>query len=294
MYMPAKKYLPPDIIRVLVDYLPSNSDLMALGLACGKATIHSLQAIWRCPRPRTIEDVEKLTRIVQLSVESKTTNQNGSIHLPYYYAWITGYDFSTLHPEFAAQVTGACLTTLLTVPILPLETLNTSHLLALAPTLVNRHIPSLRDLNLSSCTQFSSAALIQLLTSNSASILTRLNLSNCSVNDAVIIHISRIHTRIRHLDLMHSGNISDSAILALADGCLNLETLVISLPHGLVQSNKITDKSMEILARSCSKMQVVICRGQTRISEKSSAAFQKHCSMLSTCDFSTEQRPHVQ
>lgn len=293
MSMIRKKKLPPDILRILVDYLPSCSDLMAFGLACGAATIHSLQAIWKCPRPTTIEQLEKLTRVVQLSVESGPSN-DGSKHLPYYYAWITGYDFSALDPESAAQVTVACLTTLLTVPTLPLETLNASNLLALPPTLVSRHIQSLRDLNLSSCTQFSSAVLIQILTSDSPSMLQVLDLSNCSVNDAVIIHISRQHTRLRHVNLMHSGNISDTAIVALAEGCPNLESLIISLPHGIVQSNKITDKSMEILAKSCSKMRVIICRGQTRISEKSSTAFERYCVMLNTCDFSTEQRTHVQ
>ncbi|KAI9280154.1 hypothetical protein BC943DRAFT_283619 [Umbelopsis sp. AD052] len=160
--------------------------------------------------------------------------------------------------------------------------------------LVERHVQSLKELNISSCTQYSSAALIQILTrSSTASILTNLDLSNCSVNDAVIIQISRTHTRLRRLNLQHSGNISDSAILALADHCPGLEELVISLPHGIVQSNKITDKSLKILAQSCSRLKVVLCPGQTRISELTILAFQKYCPQLETYDFSTEQKFNI-
>jgi hypothetical protein len=293
MSMPRKKKLPSDILRVLVEYIPSNSDLISLGLACGKATIHSLQAVWKCPRPNSLEAVEKLTHIVQLSSESKTCNK-GSQHLPYYYAWITGFDFSALDQESAAQVKTADLSILFTTPSLPFDTLNTSQLLALPPALVERQIQSLKELNMSSCTQYSSAALIQILTrSSSSSILTTLDLSNCSVDDAVIIQISRTHTRLRRINLQHSGNISDSAILALADHCPELEDLIISLPHGIVQSNKITDKSLKILAQSCSRMKVVVCRGQTRISEQTTLAFQKYCPLLVTYDFSTEQKPNI-
>ncbi|KAH8553058.1 hypothetical protein BGW37DRAFT_415183, partial [Umbelopsis sp. PMI_123] len=110
--------------------------------------------------------------------------------------------------------------------------------------------------------------------------LTNLDLSNCSVNDAVIIQIAQTHTRLRRLNLQHSGNISDSAILSLANHCPDLESLIISLPHGIVQSNKITDKSMKILAQTCSQMKVVVCLGQTRISEQTSLAFQTYCPLL--------------
>jgi hypothetical protein len=265
---------------------------MAFGLACNKATIHVLQAIWKCPRPTTVRAVEELTRVVQLSSNAKE-NRNGSRNLPYYCTWITGLDLSALDQESANSLTVATLTTLLCAPTLPLEILNTSHCTALVSTLVTPHIETLRELNLASCTQFSSASLIQILTHGSSSILTTLDLSNCSVNDAVIIRVSQHHTRLRHLCLRHSGNISDSAIIALADACLDLETIIIGLPHGIVQSNKITDRSMEILAKACPRLQKVICRGQTRITEKSLDYFRRCCSNLTVCDLSAEQIPSI-
>ena len=145
--MRRRRSLPPDIIRVLVDYLPNNSDLSwHLDWLVVEQPFQVLQAIWKCPRPTSIQAVEQLTHVLQLSAEPKG-NQQGSQHLPYYCAWITGYDFSALDPESASQLTVANLTTILTVPKLPLEILNTSHCIALVSTLVSRHIESLRELN---------------------------------------------------------------------------------------------------------------------------------------------------
>jgi hypothetical protein len=279
-----------DIIHMLVNYIADQADLLALALACEKATTPVAQHIWKCPKPKSIEQVEKLAEVVLQSLSS-TAEDQGSRLLPYYCQWISGYNFSALGPDSAFRVPASSFTTLLTIPTSRLEYLDLSYCIALSSDLVIRHMGFLRYLNLSSCTQFSSATLISIFSEDSNSSLRTLDLSNCSVNDAVIIRVSRHHSRLRHLYLKHSGNISDSAILALAESCPELEHVIIGLPHGIVQSNKITDTSMTALAQSCPRLRIVICRGQTRITEKSMEMFNQRCPNMATCDLSAEEIP---
>ncbi|KAG2181265.1 hypothetical protein INT43_008848 [Umbelopsis isabellina] len=283
-----ERKLTVDIIHILIHYLSDHETLLALALACDIATTPVAQHIWRCPKPKSIQHVEKLTQVVQQSLSSNAKKQ-GSRLLPFYRLWITGYDFSTLGPDSALHVPASSFTTLLTITTLRLEYLNLNHCIALSSDLVSRHMPSLRYLNLSSCTQFSSATLISILTQDLDSSLRTLDLSNCSINDAVIIRVARHHNRLRDLYLKHSGNISDSAIMALAESCPELEHIIIGLPHGIVQSNKITDTSMTTLAQSCPRLKTVICRGQTRITEKSKEMFDQKCPNIAICDLSAEE-----
>lgn len=277
-----------DIIHILIHYLSDHETLLALALACDIATTPVAQHIWRCPKPKSIQHVEKLTQVVQQSF-SPTAKERGSRLLPFYHLWITGYDFSALGLDSTHHIPASSFTTLLTVPSLRLEYLDFSHCIALSADLVSRHIPSLRYLNLSSCTQFSSVTLISILTQDSKSSLRTLDLSNCSINDAVIIRVARLHNRLRDLYLKHSGNISDSAIMALAESCPVLEHIIIGLPHGIVQSNKITDTSMKALAQSCPRLKTVICRGQTRITKRSKDMFDEKCPNIAICDLSAEE-----
>ncbi|KAJ2964029.1 hypothetical protein NQZ79_g960 [Umbelopsis isabellina] len=262
--------------------------MLALALACDIATTPVAQHLWRCPKPKSIQHVEKLTQVVLRSMSS-TAREQGSRLLPSYCLWITGYDFSALGPDSAFHVPTSSFTSLLTIPTPRLEYLDLTYCIALPSNLISRHMPSLRYLNLSSCTQFSSTTLISILTQGSDSSLRTLDLSNCSINDSVIIRISRHHNRLRELYLKHSGNISDWAIMALAESCPQLEHIIIGLPQGIVQSNKITDTSMTALAQSCPRLKTVICRGQTRITEKSREMFAEYCPNIAICDLSAEE-----
>ncbi|RUS32193.1 hypothetical protein BC938DRAFT_476077 [Jimgerdemannia flammicorona] len=205
-------------------------------------------------------------------------------------------DFSALSPWEAQQVTDGMLVTLLTEcqNIGELSLVRLQQLSAITLQQVATRADKLEMLDLSACSQFSTGDLQTLfIDPGTPSLrrypkLTTIDLSSCSlgVSDNLIQSIAHVAPRLRHLHLCRSGNVSDNALASVAQHCPDLEVLVITLPKGLIQSNKITDAAVRALAQGCKKLKIVVGRGQTRVTDAGVAMLTKECRDLERVDFS--------
>jgi hypothetical protein len=102
---------------------------------------------------------------------------------------------------------------------------------------------------------------------------TRYNLTTLSINECDSITDNRIAGLVKYcpnlksLHLIKSGYFSDVATIAVADHCRQLDSLVITLPSNIIQSNTITMDTINALKKNCHKPIKFYCPGQTRISE---------------------------
>ncbi|GAA5795069.1 hypothetical protein HPULCUR_000420 [Helicostylum pulchrum] len=125
----------------------------------------------------------------------------------------------------------------------------------------------LSELHLYQCTPITLATVSTTIQQHSWVHLRSLCIHNCYLTDTQVERMVRFCPSLQLLRLDECGCLSDTAMLTIAQNCLQLNTLVVTLPRNIVQSNMITVRTIEALQTHCLFLKRFICTGQTRISE---------------------------
>ncbi|GAN06100.1 hypothetical protein MAM1_0112c05577 [Mucor ambiguus] len=116
--------------------------------------------------------------------------------------------------------------------------------------------------------------------------LYKISFLDCYLTDALASQIVAFIPNLRSFTSQGSGYMSDTAILAITEHCPLIESLIVTLPKYIIQSNTITSISLEALSK-CVHLKQLICTGQVRIASKERESWLlENCMSLKHCDLS--------
>lgn len=113
--------------------------------------------------------------------------------------------------------------------------------------------PKLQNIRLSECTRISKNSVLTV--AEHFRRLRNIDMSNCSITDAVMIALTRGCPQLSSIALSHFHDIADAGIIALGQSC-PLKSRV-----DLYQRRNITDVGITALAQGCPLLRVVILHG---------------------------------
>ncbi|KAK4514819.1 uncharacterized protein ATC70_002424 [Mucor velutinosus] len=97
--------------------------------------------------------------------------------------------------------------------------------------------------------------------------LHTLCINQCYLSDHHIIPLVGHCPGLKTLKLHQCGCLSDEGLIAIANRCKLLNTLIVTLPPTIIQSNTITTRTLEALNANCLMLRSFVCGGQIRITE---------------------------
>lgn len=265
--------LPQDIIHCVVDYLDSNSELLQTGLCSKLMSRICLQKLWHtavCETP------------LSLNALISTLNSD-NLYYPYH-DWLMGLDISFPFMQI-----------LLLPPIL-LQRHNINKIQIKNLNLMNIHGSTetsdyiydlftqnnLKSIHVSNCSNEMISSLLQSKTST----CQFLSIQDCDISDSWVKQMVSRTPRLRYFSSQRSGYLSDSAIVSITQHCALIETLIVTLPNHIIQSNTITMFSLQSIAK-CNHIKRFVCRGQVRIATRECQDWlYAHCPTLEYCDLS--------
>lgn len=246
-----------DILITLIPFLDLPT-LIEYTTLCQALSLPALRQLWHRPRLIDPDQLDRFIDILETSVGSPTRP---------YYQYITGLTiaFSHLHPL------PSVIETLLCHHLPNLLHLSLYHTYAV-------YSPLIRHYRAHGCV-FNRLSL--------PPVLTHLSVSDAAWTDDHLAHVARRCPALAHASLM--GFFSDKGLLALANHCHKLQVLSLTLPHGLVQSNTITQTAIEGLAQSCPLLVRFTCRGQIRLHPHHvETTLRLHCPVFTHCDIGSD------
>lgn len=275
--------LPIDILNQIIQQLDSRSQL-TLGLASKLISVICIKQLWHIPVCKSIASLESILT----TLNSTTTSAAETVNFYPYATWMVGLDISFKTMEKLPESVILMLNNL--VPIPTLRTLRLDNIDSPMKTchhvlqaFIQPHI--LHTLELCNCSSDVTISIANYLT-NTETTIEKLHIKDSYLSDPLIKQMATYLPHLRYFRSEGSGYISDTSILAITSSCPLIETIIITLPNYLVQSNTITPISLEALTH-CTHLTTFICKGQVRISSDESRCWLlEHCSNLKICDLS--------
>ncbi|GAA5814400.1 hypothetical protein MFLAVUS_007896 [Mucor flavus] len=257
-----QKLLPLDIILIIIRHYADHSTLYHLGLTCRAISPHAFLQLWQMPYITTAKSLDQLSTTLSLT----------SPHFPYK-DWVTGlalhmieqedeYTYQSITPDIFDSLCNLKLEILSLLRMnIPIKDVSFHQFLK---TQLDQ---GLSELHLYQCTPITLVTVSTTIQQHSRVHLRSLCVHNCYMTDTLVERIVRFCSSLRLLRLEECGCLSDTSMLTIAQNCLQLNTLVVTLPRNIVQSNMITVRTIEALQTHCLFLKRFICTGQIRISE---------------------------
>lgn len=261
--------LPTDILIQIVRYLDQKSQL-ELGLVSKCVSYICIKQLWHTPRCTSIAALEKWIHTL-----NKTHNAYP------YHTWLSGLDLAFDSIQHVPD-------SILIPRQIPLRSLKLHNVQATFTKFIELSCDKIEEIEFSNCSaDITIGFAAQLIDKKKKYLkLYRISILDCYLTDALVNQIVPFTPKLCYFGSQGSGYMSDSAILAITENCPLIETLIVTLPKYIIQSNTITSISLEALSK-CLHLKKFICTGQVRIAteERGSWLLEK-CTSLEHCDLS--------
>lgn len=269
--------LPMDILIQIISQLDSTSQL-SLGIVSKFISSVCIKQLWHTPLCRSIVSLKSILTII---------NNTESNFYPYA-TWIMALNISFKTLEKLPESLVRILKNSAPIPLrsLRLDKIDGSikDCQSLFQVFIQPH--SLESLELCNCPSDVIISIANHLALTPDNKIEKLYIKDSYLSDSLIKQMMTCLPQLHCFTSEGSGYISDTSILAIIAYCPLIETIIITLPNYLVQSNTITFISLEALTH-CTHLTTFICKGQVRISnEESKQWLLKHCPSLKYCDLS--------
>lgn len=265
--------LPVDVLIHITHYLDQRSQL-ELGLVSKFIALISIKQLWHTPT---------CTSIIALKLLMHTYNQ-AQINAYPYHSWVVGLNIAFALGQHDYTILDFDRFTLVTIRILRLSNLQVN--VDVCNALLGLFIQyKLQEVDIANCCTDIAFSLATQLTGKNNNVY-KISVRDCYISDSLVQKITAATPKLQHFSAQQSGYLSDTAILAIAQNCPLIETLIVTLPKYIIQSNTITSTSLEALC-NCKLLKKFVCRGQIRIaSDQSKKLLFQHCPSLEHCDLS--------
>ncbi|CAO3637513.1 unnamed protein product [Mucor fragilis] len=266
--------LPTDVLIQIIKYLDQQSQL-ELGLTSKRMSYICIKQLWHTPRCTSVTGLEKWVYTLN---KVQTTYP--------YAAWLIGLDLTF---DGTQQVPDSLLvprqqTSLRRLKLHNVQAASTAsmellHLISCDKTKEIEFFHCSAEITIGFATQL-------IGDKNKHHTLNKISFLDCYLTDSLVSQIVRFTPNLRSFTSQGSGYMSDTAILAIAEHCPLIESLIVTLPKFIIQSNTITSISLEALSK-CVHLKKLICTGQVRIASKERESWLLENSMsLKHCDLS--------
>ncbi|CEP17146.1 hypothetical protein [Parasitella parasitica] len=265
--------LPLDILIQIVRYLDEKSQL-ELGLTSKKISSICCKQLWH---------TRTCTSISALEAWANTLNKEDNVHP--YHEWVIGLNLAFDSIQFVPdsiliprQITTRTLK-LLNVHATPTASRSVMRLISCEKT---------EEVEINKCSVEIIAGFATRLefNRNKHLKLNRISIIDCFLLDTQVAHIVSFTPNLRSFTSEGCSYLSDTAILAITEHCPLIETMIVTLPNHIRQSNTITVSSLKALSK-CKKLTKLICKGQVRlIGDEHRIWLLKNCPSLEYCDLS--------
>lgn len=255
--------LPLDILLIILKHYTDQSTLYELSLTCRHISQHALRQLWYMPYLTNITSLFRLSTTLELSNPQHA-----------YKNWIVGL---ALHMRkerdgYSYQIIPKGIFKGLSQLKLEILSLQQIHVLRENTVSFEHFIEcqlnqGLSELHLYHCTPVTFSSISKAIQQEKRIHLSTLSINNCSLTDNQVELLVQFCPSLHTLRLEKCGCLSDTATIAIAQHCPSLDTLVVTLPSNIIQSNMITIKTLEALKENCLHLNKFICGGQTRMSE---------------------------
>lgn len=266
--------LPLDVLMQILDYF-GEKELYEIGVCWKFISSTSFQRLWHTP---------KCSSIRQLKSILWTLNSKDTIYP--YHDWIMGMYISL---EIMQTIPENLFHNMqhLVLNIKTLQLANVHLTKTTSELMTNIFLSShIRQILIENCSVPIISSLSSRIGALDTKLLTRICIKDCYITDVWVKQVVCYTPNLQYFSSQRSGYVSDITILAIAQSCPLIETLIVTLPRHIVQSNTITFLSLQSLA-TCTHLKKFVCRGQVRISNPESEAWlYSHCPQLEHCDLS--------
>lgn len=272
--------VPLDVILIVLAYT-DQSELYQLSIVSKRVSVHALQQLWSMPYISTMESLCYLTR----TLASPNTKYP-------YKDWISSLavhfeqDYEEYNSNYYQAITDEEIFLQLSQLELELFSLQNIHVttdnIPLLEKLISIQLKQgMAELQVYQCTSMAVIAILNSLQESKNEHLRKLCFHDCSLTDHQVENVVQYCPDLRTLKLDRCGCLSDSSMIAIAENCKELDTLLVTLPPSIIQANTITSRTIDALEINCLSLKKFICGGQLRIQEyiKCSRQHQPQCDM---------------
>ncbi|KAF1802503.1 hypothetical protein FB192DRAFT_1378422 [Mucor lusitanicus] len=248
--------IPFDVILVILQFADQGT-MFEFGQTCQTISSHALKQLWNMPYITSLAAFRQLT---------DTLHKQMPRH-PYKH-WISGL---ALHLSTFEAIPDQLFTELFQ---LNLEILSLSRL-----DVVNQDSVQLRqffclqldqgiaEIHMHQCAAQVLHSLLLAIQDRMRPHLHTLCINQCYLSDHHIIPLVSHCPGLKTLKLHQCGCLSDEGLIAIANHCKLLDTLIVTLPPTIIQSNTITTRTLDALDANCLMLRTFVCGGQIRITE---------------------------
>lgn len=276
--------LPHDVLLNIVENLDSNAaQLVQVGLVSKFISHICFKKLWHTPLCKSALSFKLLLSTLlldELSTAYPYRDFLMGISIDFMQQPLAVFDLLELSSQVVQQP----------FPIKTLQLANVQASVETSQQLIRlfNNTQTLREIHLSHCCTEIVTCLANTAVNTPYTHLTRLCIQDCHVSDRWVQQFTCWTPQLRYFSSQRSGSIlSDAAIIAIARHCSFLETLIVTLPNHIIQSNTITMLSLQSISNHCHDLKRLICRGQVRIATKDCQDWlYAHCPSLEYCDLS--------
>lgn len=259
--------LPLDIFLKILEHADQQTKYK-MGLTCQFLSSYALQKLWNTPT---------ITKITSLSLLVATLRSRRTFYQ--YKKWITGLAIHIISTENLSEPVPDRLfmplsslrlkkLSLQQIDILLDTSGKTIKLTSSFESFLNSQLKKgIEEIRLSQCAPDIIHSLIEATRINNKHDLQTLDVCECLMDDPHLEFLVKFYPKLKNLKLDRCGCFSDQGLLAVAQHCQEIQTLVVTLPSYFIQSNTITTKTIDALTLHCPKLKRFVCDGQVRILE---------------------------
>lgn len=257
--------LPIDILLVIINSYADQPTLYNLGLTSNSISFYAIQQLWHMPYISTHKSLHQFSNTLSLP---STLYQ--------YRDWVSGL---ALHIRSSAKneysniyqtIPDSTFSNLqqLKLEILSLQQIDVNIISISFKNFITAQLnQGMSDLHIYECTPVTVEFILETLQIKERPYLRKLCFHDCHLTDRQVEHFATTCRHLQTLLLDRCGCLSDSSMVTIASSCQQLDTLVVTLPSHIIQSNTITTKTIEALEKHCLSLKQFVCSGQIRISE---------------------------
>ncbi|CAO0796911.1 unnamed protein product [Mucor circinelloides] len=247
--------IPFDVISVILQFADQET-LYEFGLTCQTISPHALRQLWNMPYITNLAAFRQLTSTLHMQMP---------LH-PYKH-WISGL---ALHLNTFEVIPDQLFTELfqLNLEILSLSRLNTNQESAQFEQFLCLQLnQGIAEIYMYQCAPQVLQSLLVAIQERIRPHLHTLCINQCHLSDHHIIPVVSYCPGLKSLKLHRCGCLSDDGLIAIAEHCRLLDTLIVTLPPTIIQSNTITTRTLEALDTHCLMLRSFECGGQIRITD---------------------------
>ncbi|KAL9544651.1 hypothetical protein MBANPS3_007518 [Mucor bainieri] len=248
--------IPFDVILVILQFADQGT-MYEFGQTCQTVSPHALKQLWNMPYITDLTAFRQLTDTLRMQMPRH----------PYKH-WISGL---ALHLSTFEAIPDQLFTELFQ---LNLEILSLSHLdiddqddAQLKQFFRLQLNQGIAEIHIHYCAAQVLHSLFLAVQVQMRPHLHTLCINQCYLSDHHIIPLVRHCPGLKHLKLDQCGCLSDDGLIAIANHCRRLVTLIVTLPSTIIQSNTITTRTLDALHANCLMLRSFVCGGQLRIAE---------------------------